>query len=158
MWTWITEIFTRLFGGGGGAQIGSRNQSQAISEVTTGDHSPVVAAGRDVHFNVPLSRNDETSGKFADLERQMPDWLDALRQHLANNAFLRDVIVLHTPTIVYNWPDNHLMFSEQEDPKIYNRMKILENYGLVRDLKGNRFAYRLSEDFVKYLTAQKNPP
>jgi hypothetical protein len=159
MWGWIKtawEGVKGLIGGGKGTtQIGKGNQSAA-----TGDNSPVYQAGRDVHFNVPIQQpvKDEEAEMFAELERLMPDLLNALRQELAEHPLVRDMIVLDRKSIGYNWPGPHLMYSEDETPNIRMQMGILEGHGMVRDNKSDGFAYRISERLVRYLKKGKASP
>jgi hypothetical protein len=150
MWGWLEKLMG-LFGMGT-AQIGKGNQS-----VATGDNSPVVQAGRDVHFNVPVQPpvKDEDAETFAELERTMPDLLNSLRQELAEHPLIRDIIVLDRKSIEYNWPGPHLMYSEDENPNIRMQIAILEGYSLVSDGKGHGFAYRISEKLVLYLKKGK---
>jgi hypothetical protein len=46
----LLSWFKRLFGGEGSSQIGMRNRT--VSGASAGNNSPVVAAGRDVHFHI----------------------------------------------------------------------------------------------------------
>jgi len=50
MSAWLAKLFEFLFGGKGTTQIGQSNQSATGS--TSGDNSPVITAGRDVHLNL----------------------------------------------------------------------------------------------------------
>jgi len=149
MWETIVGWFKALFGGKGTTQIGKGNQ--ALSGSSTGDNSPVVTAGRDAHFNMPtplVSR--EPSGSFAELEETIPDLLSELRKDLAEHPLIRDIIVLDKKSFAYNWPDEHLLFSADEHPRIWNKIRVLENHGLLSELK-DRFAYRISEELVRCL-------
>jgi hypothetical protein len=147
MWGWITtawEGVKGLFGGKGTIQIGQGNQAMTVG---------------DIHFHpaAPQPAKDEDAEMFADLEQTMPDFLKSLRQELAEGTLIRDIIVLDWKSIDYNWPSRHLMYSEDENPDIRMHMAILEGHGLVTDLKGNGFAYRMpdayrmSERLVRYL-------
>jgi hypothetical protein len=80
----------------------------------------------------------------------MPDLMIDLRRHSTGNHLIRDIIVLDKKTIAYNWPDEHLLFSADETPGIWTKIRILENHGLVREVK-NRFAYRMSEELASYM-------
>jgi hypothetical protein len=148
MWGWFTSRASTAWKWLKGKLGGKGNQS-----ATTGDDSPVLQVGRDVHFNVPVQPpvKDEDAETFAELEQTMPDLLNSLRQELAEHPLIRDIIVLDRRSLVYNWPGPHLMYSEDEAPNIRMRMAILEGHGLVRDLKGDGFAYRISEELVRYL-------
>lgn len=149
MWEAIVGLMKGLFGGKGAMQIGKDNQ--AVTGSTTGQNSPVVTAGRDVHLNMPpVKVADGEAEVFAELEEMMPDFLGDLRKELAEHPLIRDIIVLDKKSIAYNWPDDHLMFSEDENPGARSKMRVFENYGLVKELKDG-FAYRVSERLAKYL-------
>jgi hypothetical protein len=80
----------------------------------------------------------------------MPDVMASLRQELGEQPLVRDFVVVRTETNAYNWPGDHLKFSEAFFPSIRAQVGILENRGLVVG-RGDRFAYKLSEDFARYL-------
>jgi hypothetical protein len=88
----------------------------------------------------------------------MPELLNDLRKVLAERPLLRDVIVLNTKGIPYGWPVPHLLITKDENPNIRMHIAILEGHGLVRDLKGDGFAYRMSERLVHYLKKGKPGP
>src|SRR2546426_471111 len=93
MWEAIVGWFKALFGGKGTTQIGKGNQ--AVSGSSAGDNSPVVTAGRDVHFNMPTPAvSQEPSSALAELEETIPDVLSKLRKDLADHPLTRDIIVL----------------------------------------------------------------
>ena len=155
MWGWFRSRVSTAWKWLKGKLAGKGNQS-----ATTGDNSPVLQAGRDVHLNVPVQQpvKDEDAQTFAELEQTMPDLLNSLRQELAEHPIVRDIIVLNTKSMAYNWPVPHLMYTKDEDPTIRMHMAILEGHGLVRDLKGDGFAYRMSERLVHYLKKGKPGP
>ncbi len=65
MWDAIVGFFKSLFGGKGATQIGSGNQ--AVSGSSTGDNSPVLTAGRDMHVSVASpSGSEEPPNAFAE--------------------------------------------------------------------------------------------
>jgi hypothetical protein len=102
MWGAIVGWLKSLFGGRGGTQIGQGNQMTTAS--TTGDNSPAVTAGRDVHFTMPSASAsvDKEAETFAELEETLGDLLSDLRKQLADNPLYRDLIVLDKKTISYN--------------------------------------------------------
>ena len=89
---------------------------------------------------------------FTYLEETMPELLNSLRQELAEHPIVRDLIVLDRTSLRYNWPGPHLMYSEDEAPDIRIQMAVLEGHDLVSERKGDEFAYRISEELVRYLT------
>lgn len=65
IWEWVKS----LFHGKGAMQIGKGNQS--VSGSSTGAHSLVISAGRDVHFTLP----GKASSAHATQEVDLLDWL-----------------------------------------------------------------------------------
>ncbi|MBM3286997.1 MAG: hypothetical protein FJY88_06565 [Candidatus Eisenbacteria bacterium] len=147
MWEKIVGWVKALFGGKITAQIGKWNR--ALSGSSGGDQSPVLTAGRDIHVSLTGSVGPQAAS-VAELEATIPDLLDELRGHVTDNPLIRDIIVLNTKANAYNWPDAHVRFTADEDPRIWNQIRILVNRGLASEVK-SRFAYRMSEDLVHYL-------
>jgi hypothetical protein len=154
MWGGIIGWFKNLFGAKGSSQIGSGNK--AVSGGTSaGQNSPVVTAGGNVVFNTALPPPvDDGAEVFAELEDVIPDFLADLRKNLAEKPLLRVLIVLDKKSIAYNWPDDHLMYSADEEPNIWAEVQLLQNHGLLREEKP-RFAYRIRERLAKYLRGAK---
>ena len=149
MWQQVAGWFRSLFGGGGPVQIGKGNQ--ALTGTTSGPNSPVITAGRDVHLHGQPSRaNDRPRDEFGELETLMPDLLGELQEDLASHPLVRDMIVLDTKSIVYNWPDPHFKFSADMHPQIWQQVAVLQGHGLLRETK-QRFAHRITEQLAQYL-------
>jgi hypothetical protein len=150
MWDWIVGTFKKLFGPKGATLIGK--DQQAVTASTTGNNSPVVAARGDVYFNMPLvAPTNGDAEVFRDLEQKMADLLNSLREGLAENPFVRDIIVKDTKTRSHNWPEDHLWYSKDDDPHVRSKFAILLDYGLIKELKRD-YAYQLTNRLVKYLT------
>jgi hypothetical protein len=143
-----------LFSGKGTTQIGPGNRAVSGGS-TSGANSPVVTAGRDVHFNAPVPvAGDEDAEVFTELEGLMPDLLGEMRKDLAAQPLSRIMMVLDKKTMAYNWPDPHFFYSADEIPDLWSKVKILQNHGLLREIK-DEVAYRMPERPVKYL---RRPP
>jgi hypothetical protein len=93
---------------------------------------------------------DGDAAVFSDLEETIPTLLDNLRKFPAENPLMRDLIVLETKSMGYDWPGIHLRFSEDEDPGIYTQVALLVNHGLVDEVQ-HEFAYRITERLARYL-------
>jgi hypothetical protein len=149
MWQAVVDFVKGLFGGKGTLQAGSGNQ--AVTGTTSGHNSPIMAAQRDIHVNMPFAPtgggDDEV---FRDLENDMPDLLKEMREDLAAHPLIRDVIVLGKSTFAYNFPDAHMMFAEDTHPGIRQKVNILHDLGLLREEKEG-FYYRIADKLAKYL-------
>jgi len=150
MWETILLWFKGLFGGPKGTiQIGKGNQ--ATTQSSTGENSPVIKAGRDAHVNILSTITPkETVDIYPELENVMEDLLRELRENLVESPFLRDLIVLEKKSIPYGWENKHLLYSEDEQPGIRDKIGVLVNHGCLKEIN-DRFAYRMSEGFVRYL-------
>lgn len=148
MWDAIVGFVKGFFGGGKGVtQVG--NDQQAVSGSTTGYNSPVIAAGRDVHFG-PTPSADPYLEVFADLEELMPDLLDLMRSDLAEHPLLRDIVYLEKSTYAYNFNSEHMLFADDKQPGAGARLRILLGHRLLTEEKED-FWYRITERFAKYL-------
>jgi hypothetical protein len=149
MWQAVVDFVKGLFGGKGTLQIGKGNQ--AVTGTTSGHNSPIMAAQRDIHVNMPFTPPAGGDYElFSDLEKDMPDLLREMREDLAEHPLIRDVIVLDKSTFAYNFPDAHLKFAEDTHPGIRQKVNILHDLGLLRQEKEG-FYYRITEKFAKYL-------
>jgi hypothetical protein len=104
----------------------------------------------------PLARTESVKDGatlFAELERTMPLLLAKLRQDLAAHPLRRDVLVRNTKVSRCDWREDHVLITKDEHPKIWKELRVLVSRGLITELKFG-FAYRLSEQFVGYLTAR----
>jgi len=152
MWKTILLWIKGLFGGPKGAlQVGKGNK--AITQSSTGENSPVINAGRDIHLNIPVSTPKETIDIYSELEEIMADLLGELRENIIENPLLRDIIILPKKSIPYGWPNLHLPFYEDEHLGIRDKINVLVNQGHLKEIKDD-FAYKMSEEFVRYLKKQ----
>jgi hypothetical protein len=124
MWDWFLGLLKGLFGGVGG----------------------------DVHSTHRARSGQAPEGEqFTHLEETMPDLFDDLARLLVETPLTRDLIVLPRHSIASNWPHPHIRLVEDEDPGVTAKVQILEREGLVRDITGERFGYRMTERLVRYL-------
>jgi len=143
----ILDFVKKLFTGGP-TQIGSRNQS--VSDVTVGDNASIVAVGQGITVN---QGRHEPGIPFDQLEKQLPELFAEMRQDLKQHPLMREFVLLGKHWIYNpdpNKPVFHYVFEEHEH--LRDKIRILENYKLVRDIKFNnvdRFVF--TEEFVRYL-------
>jgi hypothetical protein len=98
-----------------------------------------------------LSREDEHI--YAKIERLMPDLLDDMRKDLTENPLVREFVVLKMGW-VYNASGPYIHYDLDVYPKLQEKLRILENYGLIQDITYNNVKrYVMSEQFAEYLTA-----
>jgi hypothetical protein len=145
----LRGTFKSIFGDGNGEnQIGSRNQAAR----TSGGNSPVTVAGRDVNLHVTAARaHDHEAGIFKHLEKTMPDFLQGLRDGLADRPLVRYILTPLPEGFGTAYAQPHLKMSQELNPDIITFLEILGDYGLVEE-KDSRFIYRLNERLVAYLT------
>jgi hypothetical protein len=80
----------------------------------------------------------------------MPDLLADPRNALAEHPLVRDLIVLDRKSLAYGWRGPHLRLSADELPNLRDKVRVLENHGLLREIQ-DQVAYRMSDRLVKYL-------
>src|SRR5262249_53904897 len=131
--------------------------------------SPVIQAGRDVHFNVPIQPpvKDEDAEAFAELEQTMPDLLNDLRRQLSENPLIRNIVISH-PSRWDNYSTNWIRFLARDNPKIQLKLNIWKRKGWVRRItKENEWAknsllshnaFGMSEKLVRSLKRGKAGP
>ena len=151
----VTVIFVIMLSRKAKEEKKEMGNGDSMVQTTSGVNSPIVsgqvAAARDIHITVsPSSGNSQESEVFAQLEATVPDVLQELRQELKEDPLIRDIICLERKSIVYGWPDTHLMFSEEDYKDIKRKLQILVNAGMLQETKEG-FAFRISERLVRYL-------
>lgn len=81
----------------------------------------------------------------------MPDLLAEMRADLAEHPLRREFILLQKDWI-YNSRDVTLTYYFEDHPELANKIRILENHSLVRDIKHNDVSrYVISERLAGYL-------
>ncbi|HMG72582.1 MAG TPA: hypothetical protein VK582_03705 [Pyrinomonadaceae bacterium] len=102
-------------------------------------------------INGPDAQRSSESDSLAKVEKLMPNLLAEMRADLADNPLCREFILLERGWI-YNHQGNTLVYYFDDHPKLKNEIRILENHGLVKDIKYKKVArYVLGEEFVEYL-------
>ena len=99
------------------------------------------------------SQNDERISK---IERLMPELLVEMRNDLSANPLCREFIVLQKGMMFW-YPSDRTMFTYyvEDHPDIGNKLRILQNSRLIRDIRNNNTPrYAIEEEFADYLLAQ----
>jgi hypothetical protein len=131
------------------------NKSDSVTQTTSGADSPIIsgqiAAARDIHITLPPSMGNSLENEIFDqMETTVPDLLLELRKELKDDPLIRDIIFLERKSIVYGWPNTHLMFSEEEYKDIRRKLQILVNADMIQEIKEG-FAFRITEKLARYL-------
>jgi len=88
---------------------------------------------------------------FLRLEQLMPDLLEEIRHDLAEHPLFREFVPLKR--IWTYWASgNELIYYYEDHPELDNKLRILQNYFLIRDIStdpGNK-RYVFTEGFVRY--------
>ncbi len=151
MWAAFVGWVGKLFSGKSALQIGK--DQQAVSGTTSGSNSPMMAAGRDIHYTPPASpaptQAERDAQLFSEMHELMPEILDAIREVLAEDPLLRTMVVFESSTIAYSCPEPHLLFGNDTHPDAVRKFAILDSHGLVRMRR--RGFYELSNRLVRML-------
>jgi len=91
---------------------------------------------------------------FNSLESMMPDLLTEMRKDLVENPLSREFVVLKKGWSY--WPYGHeLAYYYEDHPDLENKLLILLNYGMIRDVTHNNVKrYIISEEFAGFLVSQ----
>jgi hypothetical protein len=109
------------------------------------------AAAREVEQR--LRRYPDSAEVFERLERLMPALLAEMRQDLATYPLRREFVVMER-SWMYWAKGNELFYYYDDHPDLDDKLHILENEGLVRDITyNNAQRYMLSERLAEYLGA-----
>ena len=74
-----------------------------------------------------------------------------MRTDLADHRLFREFVLLEKGR-VYNHRGNYLVYYFEDHPELKTKVRILENHGLVKDVKHNNVArYVMSEELAEYL-------
>lgn len=90
---------------------------------------------------------------FLRLEQLMPDLLEEIRKDLAARPLIRECVPLKK-IWNYSGTGNEFMYFYEDHPDLDSKLRILENYNLIRDVTAsfgtNAKHYVFSEAFVRY--------
>jgi Putative DNA-binding domain len=91
---------------------------------------------------------------FSKLEKLIPELLAEIRNDLHENPFLREFIVFSEKWIYNSDPNNEILcFFFEKHSFLRNKIRILENYGLVCEITYNDVSrFVISEELATYLT------
>lgn len=100
-----------------------------------------------------LQRFPDHSAVFERLERLMPDLLAEMRQDLAEHPLRREFVVMKR-SWSYWAKGNELVYYYDDHPDLDDKLRILENEGLVQDMTyNNAKRFVLTEELADYLGA-----
>jgi hypothetical protein len=99
------------------------------------------------------SRNDPEDEEllFLRLEQLMPDLLEKIRRDLAARPLSREFVALKKGWSYCPGGDHELYYYYEDLPELGNKLRILQNHGLVRDITfTNVKRYVFTEAFVRH--------
>ena len=152
MWTAILGLLRKLFAPGTKLAIGSRNQS--ADGVQVGDQAGVVAVGQGITVvqGLPMSTGGAVI-PFGKLESEMPALFAEMRRDLSDRPVAREFI-LQKRAWTYNADPNNvpLVYYFDDHSDLRSQLRVLENYGLIRDIAFNDVGrFVMEEVLVEYL-------
>ncbi len=92
---------------------------------------------------------------FARLEEMIPELLAEMKQDLSEHPYAREFVIL-SRNWSYNADPNKitLVYYFEDHPDLRNKLRILENYGLITEITyNNTERFVISEALAKYLTS-----
>jgi len=104
-------------------------------------------------LEVRAGMDDDEELLFLRLEQLMPDLLDEMRKDLSDRPLSREFVILKR-IWVYVGRGHELRYYFDDHPELENKLRILQNFGLIRDIAHNSTGrYIFTEAFVRYLGA-----
>jgi len=122
-------------------------------------HLPNIVRAVAVQLQITNSPQPETNevppadAELLKIERLMPDLLAEMRKDLSEKPLCREFIVI-SKRLTFVYPNDRviLTYFTEDLPDLLEKVRILENYGLVRDIKHNDVPrYAISEKLAEYL-------
>lgn len=90
--------------------------------------------------------------RFVKLEKMMPDFLDEMRDDLIKSPLKREFVLLKK-CWNYSSDGHELVYYYDDHAELFEKVKIIQNYSLIHEIfSGNTKRYRMTENFVDYLT------
>ncbi|MBD2693851.1 helix-turn-helix domain-containing protein [Anabaena catenula] len=96
---------------------------------------------------------------FLSIEKLIPELLADMKNDLHDHQFIREFVILSNKW-VYNSDPNHMVHAYyfEDHPYLRNKLRILENYGLIYEITYNNVArFVISEELAAYLTSDNQP-
>lgn len=90
---------------------------------------------------------------FAKLQKLMPELLAEMRNDLNGNPLQREFILMNKRAVYWEGPERPVFrYHFEEHPELRSKMRVLENVGLITDIKFNNVdRYVMSEALADYL-------
>jgi len=100
------------------------------------------------------STTTDSDQKFIKLEKLMPDLISEMRKDLTSSPLSREFVILKK-SWGYWAKGYELVYYFDDHPDLENKLLILENYGLIRDIThSNTKHYIITEELASYLTRE----
>lgn len=100
------------------------------------------------------SSSEYPGDKFAKLESTMPDMFNEMRNDLTAYPLSREFVILKK-SWTYWAKGNELVYYFEDHPELENKLLILENHGLIREITYNNVSrYIIAEELASYLMRQ----
>ena len=107
--------------------------------------------------HTPTSARGKPEIPFDDLERKLPELFAEMRADLETSPFTHEIILIGKKWIYNHDPSKPVfMYYFEDHQNLTGKLSILQNHGLVQDIKFNdvdRFIF--TEEFVNYLTQNR---
>lgn len=95
--------------------------------------------------------SEDSDKKFAILENTMPDMFNEMRNDLSAHPLSREFVILKK-SWAYWAKGNELVYYFEDHPELENKLLILQNHGLIREITYNNVSrYIISEELASYL-------
>ncbi|UHG89827.1 AlbA family DNA-binding domain-containing protein [Spirosoma oryzicola] len=115
--------------------------------------SKIDTSRKSINKPIVTTSNESLKQAFVNIQRLIPELLSEMRADLVDQPFIREFI-LFSKHWIYNHDHNNdiFMYYYEDHTYLRNKLRILENYGLVYEITYNKVdRFVLLEPFVEYL-------
>lgn len=136
--------------------IGSDNSDKVIQVLKSIDKSiSSLKSSQKKVFKASILFPKQSEEVFSKIEKLIPELLAEIRDDLCGNSFSREFIILSERWMYDSDPNNEVLcYYFETHSFLRNKIRILENYGLVCEITYNDIPrFILSEELVYYLTS-----
>lgn len=110
------------------------------------------AARDEVEGKTQFITQRRNSDQYRKIEKLMPDLIAEMKKDLSEQPLKREFVLLEKKCM-YWASGNELFYYFEEHSDLRSKIRILENFGLVRDISFNDVdRYNITEEFADYLT------
>ncbi|MCF2148454.1 hypothetical protein IQ276_018890 [Desmonostoc muscorum LEGE 12446] len=102
----------------------------------------------------------QSGSVLSSIEKLIPELIADIKNDLCEYPFIREFVILSNKWVYYSDPNNNMVLAYyfEDHSHLRNKLRILENYGLIYEITYNDVArFVISEELAAYLTSDTQP-